>query len=222
MKHTCETIQKNLVFFAESKYFQKTDMAKQEFAEIESHIATCSDCQQEVTAILHHIQLLQALRKPQPSRDLAAKCLWKIESHKRSFWKPVYTSGIILLLVFIFGIAFDRWYFDHSANKDPFYQLLTSQNLYITRLESLTKTKIQQPAQAMACIDYLKNTSNLIQKGYDENKNNYQLRQNFNQVIYQNILILQNLCNYVEKNTSIPAYDTWISQIEDGQTQKRI
>lgn len=222
MKQLCETYKEKFLFFVEQKYFGKNSLDAKDMQAIVTHLTGCENCRKQTGAIYNHLQLLQSLPAPKIPGNLAAKCLWKIENNNISVWKPVYTYGIMLLLVFTVGMVFDQWYYQRSQKNDAFYALLNCQNQYITRLESLTKTRVEQPAQIMKCIEYLQSTSDQIRKGYAENNHNETIRQNLHQVIYQNILVLQDLCTYIEKNKTLPAFDVWVSQINQGQSQGSI
>ncbi len=214
MNATCQTYKEKLFLFAESRLGRSGGLSGQEADEIERHLQSCEDCRNEVNSIINHLRTLSQLPALKPSAFLAARCL--AVTARRGVRFPLWNFGMagagLLVVVFTCGLWAGNYFHHTPAPVDLFPILLNEQNALIAQLEERLLDVYQEESMTadnpwLYPLAKLKYTSNVIATCYKSDEMDLVVKRGLTQAIYQNILVLQSLCEYLENNPDIPEED---------------
>lgn len=217
-----------LLLYAEALEGKPDGLTPDERQAIERQLQDNPDLRVEVERIRQHLRLLSSVTVPQPSADLAARCLEAV--HQRPARRPLLykarwaTAGVAAMaMIFAAGM----WVGGPRPDETPrtFAKLQQEQSEWIDRLEAglaqqYHETTMSEANPWYAPFTNLKVTAKAIAAYADSHSGDPVIERGLSIAVEQNISVLKALCEYIESNETIPEYDFQIlgtSSVDPGK-----
>ncbi|HOJ59920.1 MAG TPA: hypothetical protein PK878_06505 [bacterium] len=210
------TLREKLLLYVETVEWGRQELPEIERREIEECLRRDATLRREMEAIAAHLRFLRDSPPPRVPEDLATRCLETIQrraaKRRRGGLMPwwAYATAFAVILIFAAGIWVGHQF--PPAGEMPFQILLQEQHQLVARLESSLAGRYHETTLTTDNPWYqplatLKETTRALAAYHEQTKDNLVIQRGLCIAIAQNITMLRTLCDYIEKNQSIPDYD---------------
>lgn len=205
-----------LLQLAEVKELGRDGLSTSEVQAMEQWLEQHADAQKEYHAIAAHLQYLRNVPPPTVPHTLTTRCLSISErktsesfiptSYKRWATTVLASATAVFLLGIWVGFHFIR------PTEDLFVDMMQKQNQWLARLEIQLAAHYREASFSAQNpwypqIQFLKQSSQVMETYYQQYGDDPVIQRGLAVAVQQNILVLQGLSEYLEKNERIPNFD---------------
>lgn len=205
-----DTLRRQLFLYVEAKRGKPDAMSQSERDAFEAQINESTELREEMERIETAYLTLSRVPAPQPTNELAAKCL-DVARRAPSRWVFHAARAGVFTVIALIAFGAGMWFQPGVEPKQPFPLLLEKQVELITALEASIDEKYHlasgSPTPWSAPIDKLKHATMQMAAMYDQRPNDLVVKRGLSIVVANNIAVLQSLNEYIQSSDEIPDFD---------------